>query len=67
MSADSRRQHGPHGTGGGPLTGRRELVPRDPLPAWKALLQALILLGIPLGLLLIARVILRTYFPELGY
>ncbi len=46
---------------------RRSLEPADPLPAWKAVVQVAILLGIPLTLLLIARVILTVYFPELGY
>jgi hypothetical protein len=31
------------------------------------LLQVALLLGIPLALLLLARPVLRTYFPELGY
>ena len=47
--------------------GRPGLVPSDPLPGWKALVQAAILLGIPLSLLLFARLILRTFFPGLGY
>jgi hypothetical protein len=47
--------------------GRPSLVPEDPLPGWKALLQALFLLGVPILLLLITRVILRGFFPELGY
>ena len=47
--------------------GRPSLIPADPLPGWKALVQTALLLGIPIGLLLLAKVILRTYFPELGY
>lgn len=47
--------------------GRPGLIPTDPLPGWKALVQAVFLLGIPLGLLLVAKVVLRTFFPELGY
>jgi hypothetical protein len=42
-------------------------VPDDPLPGWKALLQALFLLGVPIALLWITRAILRAFFPELGY
>jgi hypothetical protein len=30
-------------------------------------MQVLLLLGVPIALLLIARPILRTFFPELGY
>jgi hypothetical protein len=48
-------------------SGRPSLIPEDPLPGWKAALQALVLLGLPLALLLIAKVILRTFFPQLGY
>jgi hypothetical protein len=29
--------------------------------------QALLLVGIPMALLLIARLVLHTYYPELGY
>jgi hypothetical protein len=31
------------------------------------LVQALLLVGIPLALLLVAKVILKRFFPELGY
>jgi len=47
--------------------GRIPLHPADPLPGWKALMQAAILLGLPLTLLLVARLILRKFFPSLGY
>jgi len=55
--------------GGGPVQplGRPSLIPADPLPVWKALVQVGILLGVPIALLVIARFILRRYFPELGY
>ncbi len=43
------------------------LVPTDPLPGWLAAVQVLILLGIPITLLLVARLILHHFFPELGY
>jgi len=42
-------------------------VPVDPLPGWKAALQAALLVGIPLTLLFVAKMVLRKYFPELGY
>lgn len=48
-------------------SGRPSLVPENPLPGWKALLQALFLLGMPIALLWLTRAILRAYFPELGY
>lgn len=57
--------------GGGPgpaqPVGRPTLIPADPLPVRKALVQVLVLLGIPIFLLVAARFILRRYFPELGY
>jgi len=56
----------PPGQGGqGPS--RPSLVPADRLPVWKAALQAALLLGIPLTLLLVARVIMQRFFPQLGY
>jgi hypothetical protein len=49
------------------MVGRQKLVPDNPLTGWQALIQTLFLLGIPLALLLLAKVVLRTFFPELGY
>ena len=37
------------------------------MPVWLALVQVAVLLGIPMAILLIAKPILRHYFPELGY
>ena len=48
-------------------TGRPSLVPEDPLPGWQAFIQTLFLLGIPILLLVLAKVVLRNFFPELGY
>lgn len=48
-------------------TGRPSLIPDDPLPGWKALLQALFLLGVPIAMLWLLRAILRAVMPELGY
>ena len=48
-------------------SGRPNLIPDDPLPGWKALLQASFLLGLPIAVLWITRAVLRAYFPELGY
>jgi hypothetical protein len=42
-------------------------VPSESLPVWKAVIQVLILLGIPITLLFAARVVLSVYFPHLGY
>ena len=47
--------------------GRLPLTPADPLPGWKAAVQALVLAGIPLILLLAAKLVLKRFFPELGY
>jgi len=54
-------------TGGAGFGGRPSLEPSDPLTLWAAILQIAVLLGIPITLLLFAKVILRTFFPELGY
>ena len=67
MSKGNRQQRGPQMPGQSQGPGRIPLHPADPLPGWKALMQAAILLGIPLTLLLVARLILRKFFPSLGY
>ena len=67
MSNGERWQKGARPPGQQAAPARRSLEPSDPLPGWKAVVQVAILLGIPLTLLLIARVILRVYFPHLGY
>ena len=67
MSQANRRPPGATHPGHHAPTGRPSLEPADPLPGWKAIVQALLLVGIPLALLLIAKVILKTYYPELGY
>lgn len=66
--AKNVRRSIPNGTTGpGPGAGRPGLVPANPLPVRKALLQVLVLLGIPLALLIIGKVLIRAWFPELGY
>ena len=67
MSQANRRPPGATHPGHHAPAGRPGLVPADPLPGWKAVVQSLLLVGIPLALLLIAKVILKTYYPELGY
>ena len=58
----------PNGTfGSGPGAGRPGLVPANALPVQKALLQVAVLLGIPLVLLIVGKVLIRAWFPELGY
>jgi hypothetical protein len=53
---------------GGPAAGGRpSLEPADPLKGSTAFIQTLILLGIPIALLLFAKVILQKFFPGLGY
>ena len=44
-----------------------ELIPANPLSGREAMVQLLLLLGIPLALLLLARFVLRALFPSLGY
>lgn len=61
----ARNERAPRGASGTP--GRPSLEPADPLPLRTALLQVILLLGIPIGLLLFAKIILKTFFPELGY
>ena len=52
---------------GAPSSGRQPLVPTESLPGWLALAQIALLLGVPIALLLFARVILHRFFPGLGY
>lgn len=63
MAKGDRSQRTAGGSGGG----RPPLEPTDPLTVRTALIQATILLGLPLGLLLFAKVLLRAFFPDLGY
>ena len=44
-----------------------DLIPANPLSLRSALIQVALLIGIPLALLLVARFILRQFFPSLGY
>jgi len=54
------------GKGGGQMA-RPSLEPANPLKGSTAFIQVIILLGLPIGLLLFAKVILRAFFPQLGY
>lgn len=67
--ADSKGQRGKGGNPQPPA--KREpvgdLIPANPLSGREALFQVVLLLGIPLILLLLARVLLRQFFPSLGY
>ena len=66
--ARSESVAGKPGPARGPApSGRPSLIPDDPLPGWKAFLQAAVLLGLPLLLLWIARAVLAAFYPELGY
>lgn len=68
MSNGDSWQRGARPPGQSGVPKRRSLLPSGPpLTAWKAVGQVAILLGIPITLLLIARIILRVYFPHLGY
>jgi len=44
-----------------------DLIPANPMSARTALFQIALLIGIPLVLLLLARFVLRQFFPSLGY
>ena len=44
-----------------------DLIPANPLSPRVALIQIALLVGIPLLLLLLARFVLRQFFPSLGY
>ena len=66
--ADPKHQR-QRGAAGSPA--RREtagdLIPAHPLSGREAAVQLVLLLGIPLALLLLARYVLRALFPSLGY
>ena len=66
--ADSRAQRG---KGGSQTPARKEpvgdLIPANPLSGREALLQVVLLLGVPLVLLILAKFFLRQFFPSLGY
>ena len=49
------------------VSSRPPLEPPEPLPARTAILQMTLLLGIPMVILLLMKVVLRTFFPQLGY
>jgi hypothetical protein len=44
-----------------------DLIPANPISARTAFIQVALLIGIPLVLLLLARFVLRQFFPSLGY
>jgi hypothetical protein len=58
MAQDSKMR-----TGGAGPTGRPPLEPSDPLPLSTALIQVALLLGIPLVLLYLAKVVINQFFP----
>lgn len=51
----------------GGTSSRPPLEPTEPLSPQVALIQVVLLLGIPLGLLALAKVVLSRFFPGLGY
>jgi len=67
MAKPNRRPGGAPPPGQQVPVGRPSLLPAVPLPGWKAAVQALLLLGIPLTLLFAAKLVLKRFFPELGY
>ncbi len=58
----SSRKGGRGGPGGGP-----RLTPEVPLSGWLAFVQVAVLLGLPIGLLILVKIILKLFFPDLGY
>lgn len=62
---------GKHGTKGTSQQSRKEptseLIPSHPLSTRDAVIQIVLLVGIPLILLLAAKVLLHQFFPSLGY
>jgi len=67
MAKMNRRPSGANPPGQQPQGGRPSLIPADPLPGWNAAVEALLLVGIPLALLFAAKLVLKRFFPELGY
>ncbi len=69
MAPPNRRRPGPQMPGQPPAAtpARPLLIPADPLSGGKAIVQAIVLLGIPIALLLVAKLLLRKFFPALGY
>jgi hypothetical protein len=67
MAKPNRRPGGATPPGQQAPAGRPSLVPAVSLPGWKAAVQAFLLLGIPLALLFAAKLVLKRFFPELGY
>ena len=47
--------------------GRPPLEPEHPMSLQLALFQVFLLVGVPVAALLILKLVLRAYFPELGY
>jgi len=67
MSKVARRPSSGGPPGSGPGSFRPGLIPANPLSVSKALLQVAVLLGIPLLLLLVGKILIRSWFPDLGY
>jgi hypothetical protein len=67
MAKPNRRPGGATPPGQQGPTGRPSLIPAEPLSGFKAAVQALVLLGVPLTLLFAAKLVLKRFFPELGY
>ena len=67
MAKMNRGPGGASTSGGTAQGGRPSLVPSDPLSGKVALMQTVLLLGIPLAMLLAFKFVLKRFFPELGY
>ncbi len=67
MSKTVRRPSSSGTPGSTTVAFRPGLVPANPLSVTKALLQVVVLLGIPLLMLLAGKILIRSWFPDLGY
>lgn len=67
MAKPIRFQGGARPQGSQQPTSRPSLVPEKPLSGRVAVVQAILLLGIPITLLFVAKIVLRKFFPQLGY
>lgn len=67
MNRPGQGQAGTRGAGQGAGSARPGLVPAHPMPLSLAVIQVVLLLGIPLAILVVIKQVLKRYFPELGY
>ena len=66
MSRPGPMQGSPRGSAAGSGGGRPGLIPANPMPLSRAIIQVVLLLGIPLTILVLCKLALQRLFPELG-